>query len=481
MSLFEDGKLLLWLFRAVQILLALGGIILVHEFGHYIAAKWSKMQVDEFAVGVGPTLKSWERKGTLYRICPFLFMGYVRIRGLEGEPEANQLEGSFYTRPHHQRLFVITAGAIANVVFASVLFCLLFGAWGVPDVVVDITEIVPGSAAQKAGLEPGWRLVSIDDTPITDSSDVSRLVSGAKGRAIPITVARGDERRTVTVKPRLDKTTGRYIVGLGFREDFGYTQTVQRVEPASPARRAGIKPGDRILRVNGKTATHPTDVMEALSTVPEELELADIKTVKLPPVALTLDRDGEAVEVSLTPRPKKALRQEPVPEGQTADPDEQRPVQSYLVAEPGLILERRFKHLPVGAALAYGFRESLSIVMSVVDSVGILARGALSGGKGFDQIGGPVKIVQSLSEAAYYGLYDLLRWAANLSIMIGVFNLLPLPALDGGRVVFILIDWAFWLRRREVNRRFESWVHAVGLVMLLLLMVFFSVRDIHRW
>jgi regulator of sigma E protease len=479
MSEVAHGSLWVTLWTWLQIALALGGIILVHEWGHYVTARWSKMQVDEFAIGVGPTLYEWRRQGTHFRLAPLLFMGYVRIRGLEGEEHPDGLTNGFYSRPHGQRILAMVGGAAANLLAAAAIFCLLYSIVGMPDVRHDttISDVTAGSAAQEAGIQRGWRIAAINDqlTPATD--DVERWVRASHGEPLTLRLVKDKDAREVTVAPRYQGDRRRWLMGVVFRDDGAAEPVVAKVRPGGPAALAGLLPGDRIVQVNGKLVMHPDTIIEGVMRVPPRYEYGEPRTTKLPAVRLTVLRDQRTHDLNLRPRPKKALREKPLPPGVKVSPNADREVESYLVGDAGFLLERRYKHLGVVGAVRTGFASSATVVVGVAENLLMLLQG-----RGLNQVGGPILIVRSLGDAANAGWYDLLRWAANLSIMIGVFNLLPLPALDGGRVVFVMLDWLYqrFGSRRELNRHLESWIHAVGLMVLLLLMVMVSLRDLAR-
>ena len=464
----------------IEIALTLGGIILIHECGHFLTAKWAGMDVEEFAIGIGPALRTWERGGTVYRLAPLLFMGYVRIRGMEGEPDADVMPGSFYGRPHGQRIVVMIGGAVLNLLTAAVLFCLLYSVWGSPDSNVDTTvaQVTAGSAAEQAGIAEGWRIVSLDGRPMTRHQDVEQAIRNGGGAAVTVGLVDPDgASHQITVTPRFDDALKRYLMGVTFRDDGGFTTEIAQVSADGPAAHAGLRRGDRVLSVNGRPALHPDDVMLPIEKLTPQQEKARPGSFTPAPIKLTVERAGQSLEIELTPATKKALREKPPAPGEKIDPNADRDVESYLIGDGGFLLARRFKHLGPGAAIGTGFEHSWHIIEGVLDNLAMLIHG-----RGLKEVGGPVMIVKTLSEAAHNGLYELLQWAGTLSIMIGMLNLVPLPELDGGRVVFIIFDW-LWTRvgrRRELDRRFEGWVHAVGLMVLLLLMAVVSIRDLRR-
>ncbi|MCC7493613.1 MAG: RIP metalloprotease RseP [Fimbriimonadaceae bacterium] len=479
--MFEDHAIWFKLLRGLQIVCVLGGIILIHELGHFLVAKWSRMEVDEFAVGVGPTIWSRRRGETLYRVCPFLFMGYVRIRGLEGEPTAEVAPHTFYARPVYQQVATLVAGAAFNVLLAVVIFCLLFGLWGVPPRPdTTVAKVVAGSAADVAGVAPGWRIAAVDGRPTQQPDQVKAAVQQSGGRPLQVTLQQGELTRAVTLTPQAGRTGSGYKIGVEFA-DRVYLPVVSHTEPAGPARQAGLLPDDRIVAVNGTPVAQPTDILLALQQVPEADELRDPGEVTLPGVVLQVARGGQLHDLTVVPRPRKDQRLAKLQPGQNED---DRRVETYLLGEAGLALQREFHRLGAGAALVEGCRTSYEVLHNVLRSIVDLFTG-----RKFDQVGGPVQIVKLLSEQAFLGAWDLINWAGLLSIMIGVFNLLPLPALDGGRIIFVLLTPVARRALRLVGfkeasarlvRQIEGYIHAVGLVLLLLLMVLVSVRDVAR-
>lgn len=482
-----------WLWRAVEILLALGGIILVHELGHFLLAKWTGVGVDEFAVGVGPAIAKWERGGTRYRLAPLLVMGYVKIRGMEGEElisgpvegtedgkAPDELDGGFYSVPYWQRVVVLAGGAIFNLIAAVLIFSLVYGTVGVLDERTDTTlgEVVSASAAEQAGLVAGDRIVAIDGQPVSRAEEVQAAVKASAGAPLELTVHRaaaGDETRTL--QPIWEPAANAWRIGVTFRSDGGNDLTIGRINRGGPAHRAGLRRGDRLLRVGDRAVTHPAQVIDALTTVPPELEHGRVRDTVLPPVPVTVERGQEVVQVNLQPKPRRDTRLAPVPAGEEAPPISERDLESYLVGDPGFQLERRMLRLSPLEALREGLAQTADVSAQVLVGTMNLFRG-----RGLKQVGGPVMIVRSLSDAASLGLYDLLLWAAMLSIMIGLFNLLPIPALDGGRIVFVLLEWVMvgLLRMRAISRHTEGMIHAVGLLLLLLLIVVISIRDVLR-
>ncbi len=479
MTWLEHGVLWVKLLRGLQIAMVLGSIILVHELGHFLAARWSKMTVEEFSVGIGPTLYRWRRGGTLYRVCLFFFMGYVRVRGMEGEAHADALDGSFFTRPFYQRQAVLLSGALMNIALAVVIFCAVFGTWGVPERPdTTVVKLGAGSAAEQAGLQPGERIAAVDGHPTADPDQVKKFVRSSGGRALRLTLEHGAERRDLDVTPRREKPDKPWMLGVQFGEEGGFVPVVDRVDPGKPAYLAGIQPGDRIVDIAGKPVLSAGDALQTFAVVPRADELKSPSAVVLPTLAVTVERQGARQTLSVMPVPRRDMRTK---EGATG---EDAQVETYLVGDVGLSFQRRFHRLGLAASVREGITRSRDILTGVLASLRTLLRG-----KQLDGVGGPVAIVKLLSEAAFLGAYELLNWAGMISIMIGVFNLLPLPGLDGGRVLFqIAAPVSRYALQRfgvsdpvESSRRIEAYIHALGLALLLALMALISVRDVGRW
>lgn len=333
----------------IAAILAFSVMILVHEFGHFLVAKRVGITVYAFAIGFGPRLAGFRSGGTQYAINLLPFGGYVRMAG-EDLDDA-RAEGSFRARSVWQRIAVVVAGPLMNLVLALLLLTAIALVLGVPVGVSNrIGQLMPGYPAEQAGLRPGDAIVAIDGRPMRGGEEVIDTIHSRPDQELLLTVERDGGRFDVRVRSRLDP---QQKIGLiGFRPEVI---------------RERMGPGRAPVWALGQVA--------------------------------------ETVEV----------------------------IFATLV---GLLREGR----------------------------GI-----------FDQLAGPVGAVRFLGEAGAAGAEIFLYTAAALSIMIGVFNLLPLPALDGGRLLFLIVEA---VRRRPVDPRREGYVHLVGFALLILLLLTLTVRDI---
>lgn len=455
---------LLWI---LQILCALGIIIWAHELGHFLTAKRFGMKVHEFAIGGGPAVFKWERRGTLYSLRPYFpFMGFVRIAGLEGEEGAEAVPGSFHQQSLGRRMIVLGAGALMNILGGGVLFCIIYGAFGV--VVGPTNEVAYVAPDSPAPLKPGDRLVAVNgvrEEPLTVLDD---SLARKPTQPVRLTFQRQGRERTVTVTPKVRKIT--YAVTypdrsqkvetervghLGIYWQSGITSRIEWVRPGSPAERAGLQRGDQIIAINGEWTTAPGRIQEIIQDHAHR------------PVRLRLRRKGQEIALTVTPGIWQSSMQDA-----NYDLEEDGTIvrKEPLVGQMGVAFQAARKRLSLGESILQGGRESLQwIIMAPIFIYKMIS------GKAPREVGGPVRLVQELYTAASYGPVEFLQLVALLSFNIALFNLLPLPALDGGRILLLVIEG---LRRKPLDRRREALFHFVGMVALLALILILSISEI---
>src|SRR5262249_36549081 len=238
-------------FSIIIALLILGVIIVIHELGHFLVAKFFKIKVETFSVGFGPRLIGFRKGETDYRISAFPLGGYVKMAGETPMDEIKGLENEFLSKPKWQRFLVASAGPAMNVILAVGLITGLY-IYGtdVPEFLIGqavINVVEPGPPADRAGIKPGDQIVSFDGKSTPDWQDVQNTVLTSPGRALPITVDRNGTKLDFTITPERKGREEAGDVGM-----FPVIRTiVQDVQANSPAARAGVKPGDEIIRVNG--------------------------------------------------------------------------------------------------------------------------------------------------------------------------------------------------------------------------------------
>ncbi len=415
-------------------------IILFHEFGHFLLAKKNGIEVVEFSLGMGPRLWSTEKGGTKYSLKLLPLGGSCMMLGEDAD---DCRPGTFNSASVLGRISVVAAGPVFNFVFAFVLSLVIVASIGYTPATVSYVE--EGSAAEAAGLQVGDQITDFDGYHIDISEDMNiyLAVKGAPNDRVAMTVKRDGEKLDIGYRP---ETIKRYL--LGFNRDAANTN--QPLEVASliqgmPMEEAGVLPGDVITAVNGVEV--PTG--EAYDRYLEEHPLSDQE-----PVQITYEHNGHSREVTVTPAVYQSVSVG---------------FQYNLVREKGNVFQ----------ILKYSALEVKYWIRTTILSLKEL----ITGQYGMEDLSGPVGVVgaigdtyeQSKSEGTFWVWMNMLNMAILLSANLGVMNLLPVPALDGGRLVFLIIEAVL---RRPVNRQVEGMIHFAGLMLLMLLMVVVMYNDI---
>jgi len=463
----------------VVALLVLSVIIVIHELGHFAVAKFFKIKVETFSVGFGPRLLGFRRGDTDYRISAFLLGGYVKMAG---ETPADTITGEAYeflSKPKWQRFLVAAAGPAMNVVLAvGLIMGLYMYGTDVPEfligqAVVGIVE--PGSPAEKAGVKPGDQIVSIEDKQKPDWQAVQNDFMTSPGRSIPMVVERVGSRMDVTVVP---ERRG--------REEAGYAgmlpeirTVVRAVQPNSPAMAAGLKPGDEIVRVDG------IDLRSSGRTIQQAIQETTEKTFPL-----TIIRHENVPVPAAQPSLWGKLRRFFGSSSATSDvaatplavPSSGQETQMVLEVTPIMRDNRRIigidvpfpsVHVKLGMFGAMGKsleinRENAVLIFQVIGRL-IKRQASLR------QLDGPVGIVAVSGQAYEAGFATLLTFMAVISLNLGILNILPIPILDGGVILLLVIES---LMGRDLSLRMKERIVQASFVFLLMLTVIVLYNDV---
>ena len=449
-------------------ILAIGLLIVVHEAGHYFVARWCKMRVDRFSIGFGPALWSRKRGDTIFQIAPIPFGGYVQISGMLVHDEVDENDPSAYpNRPAWQRFVTIFAGPGTNYLFAIALAIMLFIIAGIPTGTswYKVQEVKEGySAAEK--LQPGDRILRIKH--LRDESlypgalgpapvGVDEVVAGSDGRPLTFQVERDGKTIEVPAEPR--RAGDAWAVGARFNRDpvgevMGATRwwRVAAAEPGSP-----LQAGDKILGV--QRVLYDDQLYHRYEGKAQKALSDYVQEARGGTILLTVERDGvELPPIPVTPKPD---RTETLKDGS--------PVYRIGI---GLNFQRERRDegvvTSVGHALWYPVAQTKVIVAGLYKVI----RGEEKG-----ELAGPVGITTVIKESIAAGWIPVIELLMILNVYLGLFNLFPLPALDGGRLVFLGYEMA---TRRRANPKIEATVHMVGIMALLVLMVLVTYKDIAR-
>jgi regulator of sigma E protease len=421
-------------------LLILGVIVIIHELGHFLLAKKNGVTVTEFSVGMGPRIASFVRNGTRYSLKLLPIGGSCMMLG---EDENVDDEGAFNKKGVGARFSVLFAGAFFNFILAFVLALVVLG-----DVGVDkpyITKLNANGPAHTAGLAEGDMITAIDGSGIHFARDIQYYFyfNHLTEKPIEITVLREGKEHTFPATPVWHDL---YQLGC-YYTSTNPTAVLEAIGEGYPLADAGVKVGDVIVEINGVKINTAQDLSDYLSAHPLSAE----------PVTLKYARDGAETEITVTP----------------------------LLVQSGYDLGWSYNQYreKVNAldVIKYSFFELKHNIVNTIKSVGHLILGKVS----VKEVTGPVGIVNVVgdivSESEDYGIHATLLSLAQFSILLsanlGVMNLLPIPALDGGRIVFIIIEA---IRRKPVPKEKEAIVHLVGMALLMLLMVFVAFNDIRN-
>lgn len=439
---------LLW---TVSFIAILGSAVVIHEFGHFIVAKLLKIRVETFSVGFGPRLfgKKWGH--TDYRLSAIPLGGYVKLGGdesnapLEGEGATDiPPEEQFNLRPRWQRILVAIAGPVMNVLTALAIpfaGALMYGVPAIPNPVVS--SLAANGASATAGLQRGDKIVSFNgvENPKWDTIRGDALLS--PGQPLPVVVERNGQRIPLTITPIEYKEDGETAGVLDFLPDYGNLPVVVReVEAGTPAAEAGLQPGDRILSISGQTVNSAEQVTQF------------IRDHKGQPITLTVSRNATQMDITATPRKLSDGR-----ERLGFRPDEEIPLHKAGLA----------------TAANYAVDSNLQILRLTGKALGQVFTGQRSAR---NTLSGPVGIYKAAGSAVEkFGWSGFFTTLAFLSLNLGIFNLLPIPVLDGGAIFLLLIESLLATVGLSISMRVRERIQQVGFVMVILLMVFVISND----
>ncbi|AZD14126.1 MULTISPECIES: sigma E protease regulator RseP [Pseudomonas] len=446
------------LYMIVGTLIALGVLVTFHEFGHFWVARRCGVKVLRFSVGFGMPLLRWhDRQGTEFVIAAIPLGGYVKMLDeREGEVPVDQLDQSFNRKSVRQRIAIVAAGPVANFLLALVFFWGL-AMLGTEQVRPVIGSVEAGSIAAKAGLSSGQEIVAIDGEPTVGWSAVNlQLVrrlgeSGTLQLLVREQGSTADSPRELLLDNWLKGTDEPDpIRSLGIRPwRPELAPVLAELDPKGPAQAAGLKTGDRLLALDGQPLTDWQQVVDWVRVRP------DTKIV------LRVERDGAQIDVPVT---LAARGKEKVASG-------------YLGAgvkavdwPPEMLREVSYGPL---AAIGEGARRTWTMSVLTLDSLKKMLFGELS----VKNLSGPITIAKVAGASAQSGVADFLNFLAYLSISLGVLNLLPIPVLDGGHLLFYLIEWA---RGRPLSDRVQGWGIQIGISLVVGVMLLALVNDLGR-
>jgi regulator of sigma E protease len=423
----------------LSFLFVLGVLIFVHELGHFLAARRLGVRVLTFSLGFGPKIFSVKRGDTEYCISIIPLGGYVKMAGENIEdPRAGQPD-EFLSRTKWERFQVLIAGPVMNILLAFVVTAVvLLQGTEVPAFEEEppvLGGVMADSPAAKAGLQRGDRILTVagDDVPTWNALNMA--VGIRPGKDIAVTLQRAGAPLTVTLKTTSE--TKFQIGSIGVLPDIN--PVIRSVLPGDPADKAGLKPGDAVVAVDGERVILSSDLVKATSKNAGKT------------ITVTITRNGQEQQLSVTP----VLR-------------DNRGMIGITTSEP----TRSFQPGPL---------EAISMSASrTVEGAGLIFKTMgqlLSGQASPKQLMGPVAIAQLSGESAQLGWVALLSLMSMISLNLGVLNLMPIPVLDGGHILILLLEG---VARRDFSAQVKERMLMVGFALLMLLMVTVIYNDLTR-
>jgi regulator of sigma E protease len=427
----------------VAVAVVLGIMILIHEFGHYAAAKFFKVRVEVFSLGFGKRLIGFRRGDTDYRISAIPLGGYVKMSGENPMDEHTGDPGEFLSHPRWQRFIVALAGPAMNIVLAigllTVVYMVRYERLVYADKPAVIGWILPNSIAAKAGLQEGDRIIRLDGIENPTWEQVDPKIALSPNQPIPVTILRAGQTLEKTVVP---EATGVEQYGsLGWVPD--QPNEITDLEPGMPAEKAGLKTGDIIVAVNGQPIRAIAQMISMLQKTKEA------------PVEITVQRGAEQLKFRMQP---VSTKMEGMAEAR------------YRVgfqSEPRVTTRLSFP-VALNRSLADNKRSSfliLELLQKMVERKVSLRT-----------VEGPIGISTAVGRAVREdGWTPLLGITAAISLNLGIFNLLPIPILDGGVIMLLFIES---LMQRDISLPVKERIYQAAFVFIVLFAVMVIFNDI---
>jgi regulator of sigma E protease len=426
----------------ISFVFVLGILVFVHEFGHFIVAKWIGVKVHVFSIGFGPRLFGFRRKNTDYRVSAIPLGGYVRMAGENPTDELTGAPDEFNSRSVPERMAILLAGPFMNLISAVIFFALIYYVGIEQPAYLEnkptVGWVKSGTPADSAGIAIGDEIISVAGTPVTTWRDVINAVVPISAGIVDITFRR--ENELIRGGFRLpDSALFQDGSFWGFYPEWRYK--IVAVNEESPAARAGLQPGDQFLEISGEPVYVWSTVQSTIESNPGK------------PLEFTMLRDGERITLTVIPQ---------------------------LEEESGFgrigIASRQTSQL-----VQYGIVESLEKgVQENIDNAGLLfgyLGRVFSGKESGKEIGSVITIAFVAGEAAKIGWEAVVRLMAILSLQLGILNLLPIPILDGGNLMILTIEG---ISGKPVSMKSRGIAQAIGLVILLGILVFALSNDVSR-
>lgn len=455
--LFCFWSIMQFIETVLSLIVTLGILVTIHEYGHFWVARRCGVRVLRFSVGFGKPMFSWyDKRGTEFAVAAIPLGGYVKMLDeREGPVPEDQLHEAFTQKSPSKRIAIAAAGPAANFLFAIFAYWLL-SVVGFTTVAPVVGDVKPDSVAERVGLESGMEILSIDGERVTDWRDVGALL-----------LERAGEYGQIEMTVRDDGTVGTRSAALeGWRLDqdepnpidlFGITPyrpavpaVLGEIVPGGRAEAAGLQAGDDIQAVNGEPVADWFALVDKIRNAPGE------------PIDVTLVRDAQEMTVTVTPERMETEQGEVIGRVGAGVAPIQWP--------EDMLRDNRYGPL---AALPQAVGETWDDTRLTLVAIKKMVTGLLS----LNNLSGPITIARVAEASVSSGFEDFIQFLAYLSVSLGVLNLLPVPVLDGGHILFYSVEA---IRRRPLSEQVQAVGVRIGMAMILTLMVFALYNDLMR-
>lgn len=422
-------------------IVVLSFLIIIHELGHFLVAKAFKVKVNEFSLFMGPKLFSFQKGETTYSLRLIPLGGYVKM---EGEEEESDDERAYNKKPVGVRSAIIAAGPVMNILIALIFAFILMAQSGYNT--TQVKTVLPGSVAEQAGIKVGDTLEKYNGKSVLLPADLEIFAYPLTNESVDLQYERNGETQSITITPNREQDG--YMLGFTPKDtkslDGVDSTLVAQVSDKSPAEEAGLKEGDRIIKLNGFDINTRRDISKIVDDTGKK------------EITITVDRAGKVQELkSVKPVARKTNEWKAIGI-------------EFEYSKGGFINTMK-------ASIDY----TISTSRSIYYSIGWLITKTVP----ISELSGPVGITSLISDVVQLSpslkdkVYNLLSFTAMISINLGLVNLIPFPALDGSKLLLLLVEK---IRRKPLNPEKEAMITMVGFVLLIALMIYVTFNDILR-
>ncbi len=419
----------------IYFLIVIGILVFVHELGHFIMAKRAGVRIEKFSLGMGPKIFGYKKGDTEYIISALPLGGYVKMAGENPDEEPTGAPDEFQSKTVWKRAKIAATGPLTNILLAFLIMPLVFMVGTYSEGPAKVGYVEKNSPAERAGFMAGDVIGEINGRSISDWTKALTLIAVNPETDVMVTVDRLGEKKVLTLRP---ETATELKIGMsGLIPDM--PAEIGKLKPGFPAEKSGVMVGDKIIAVDGKTIYH----WNQFSSL--------VRESKGEKLTLTIEREGKRIEKTIAP----------IEDGG----------RHVIGVEP--VIRLVFKK--------HGFLESLRLgfdkTIESIDLTFITLKKLVTLNLSIKTLGGPVMIAQMSGQAAAAGLSAFLSLLAMISISLGILNLLPIPVLDGGLILFLVIES---IRKKPLSRKVMEVSQSIGAGVLISLIVVVSYNDIMR-